>query len=163
MYTTRSLILALFMFCFCHLCSATLHGTISDTIERVHHKDILMHRHEAHGKRFDNERFTWYNAGQNACGSVDSSSDWVSSIQHDLQRPRNLTICGQVVAMNSEQFDGGSHCYQTITLSYGGKTTQVKVTDECPGCQYGALDLSEPLFSYFAPTSQGVIYGEWNF
>ncbi|OCH95589.1 hypothetical protein OBBRIDRAFT_788136 [Obba rivulosa] len=146
MYSSRSFFVALFLpFYFFTICSATLHGKLSNAISgRVHPKDILPRRHTSFGKRFDNERFTWYEPGRNACGSVDSPSDWV-------------------VAMDSQHYDGGSHCYQMITLSYGGKTVQAKVTDECPGCASGALDLSEALFSHFAPTSQGVIYGEWNF
>ncbi|KAG8768751.1 hypothetical protein FRC20_001712 [Serendipita sp. 405] len=37
--------------------------------------------------------------------------------------------------------------------------------DECPygGCNYGDLDMSEGLFTFFAPTSAGVFYMEWEF
>ncbi len=51
--------------------------------------------------------------------------------------------------MNSIQFNNNL-CGQTITISYGGKSTQASVQDECPGCPDQGLDLSEGLFSFFA-------------
>lgn len=48
-------------------------------------------------------------------------------------------------------------------MTYNGKTTVATITDECPGCPYGGLDLSRGLFRFFAPESVGVIYGEWDF
>ncbi|CCL98949.1 uncharacterized protein FIBRA_00957 [Fibroporia radiculosa] len=95
-------------------------------------------------KRFSDARFTFFDAGQNACGSKDSNSDYI-------------------VALNSAQFNGGEYCYQKVTISYGGKSTQATVTDECPGCPYGGLDFSRGLFDYFAAESIGVLYGTWTF
>ncbi|KEI36360.1 uncharacterized protein L969DRAFT_97371 [Mixia osmundae IAM 14324] len=69
-----------------------------------------------------------------------------------------------VVAMNEQQMNNG-WCGQTITISYGGKSTQATVQDRqnsCPGCPYGALDLSPSLFSYFADQSVGVIQITWS-
>jgi len=145
MYSTRSLLAILFLFYLFAVSFATSQGPHPTVLELRHHARDVMARHRVSlGKRFDDARFTWYVPGENACGSVDSTDDWV-------------------VAMNSQQYDGGSHCYQMITISYGGTTVQAKVTDESPGCDYGALDLSEALFSHLAPTSEGVIYGEWSF
>ena len=48
-------------------------------------------------------------------------------------------------------------------MSYNGKYTVATITDECPGCPYGGLDLSRGLFDFFASESDGVIYGTWNF
>jgi outer membrane biosynthesis protein TonB len=50
-----------------------------------------------------------------------------------------------------------------ITMSYNGKTTKAQITDECPGCPYGGLDLSRGLFRFFAPESVGVLSGDWWF
>ncbi|KAI0315843.1 hypothetical protein OF83DRAFT_1032517, partial [Amylostereum chailletii] len=55
------------------------------------------------------------------------------------------------------------HCGGSITISYGGKTAQATIVDECPGCPYGGLDLTEGLFSYFASTDKGVLSGTWSF
>jgi hypothetical protein len=48
-------------------------------------------------------------------------------------------------------------------MTYNGKTTTAQITDECPGCPYGGLDLSRGLFDFFSDESAGVIYGTWNF
>ncbi|KAI0374699.1 hypothetical protein BV20DRAFT_385587 [Pilatotrama ljubarskyi] len=96
-------------------------------------------------KRFEGSRFTFFPVGQNACGSFDHDSDFI-------------------VALNTHQWDGGSHCYEKITVDYQGKSTGAMITDECMECPYGAIDLSPSLFSYLAgSTDPGQIYGAWNF
>jgi hypothetical protein len=87
-------------------------------------------------------RATYYAAGLGACGTVNKASD-------------------AIIAMNSAQFSGS--CYRTITIGYGGKTATATVTDLCPGCPYGAIDMSQGLFEYFADTSLGVIQVQWAF
>ncbi|KAI0049697.1 hypothetical protein FA95DRAFT_1478562, partial [Auriscalpium vulgare] len=57
----------------------------------------------------------------------------------------------------------GPNCFKSITISFGGKSTQATIQDECPGCPYGGLDLTEGLFKFFAPESVGVLMGEWTF
>ncbi|KAI0086314.1 RlpA-like double-psi beta-barrel-protein domain-containing protein-containing protein [Irpex rosettiformis] len=95
-------------------------------------------------KRFDNARMTFYETGMGACGKTNSDGDFI-------------------VALNSQQFAGGSHCFETITISYQGKTTQATIMDECPGCPYAGLDLSPGLFSFFASQDAGVINAAWDF
>ncbi|KAL0579970.1 hypothetical protein V5O48_002054 [Marasmius crinis-equi] len=95
-------------------------------------------------KRFDNSRFTFYAPGLGACGGTNSESDFI-------------------VALNAPQWDGGSHCGQTITISYNGKSTSAQIVDLCPSCAFGALDLSPSLFSFFASQDLGVIQGSWDF
>lgn len=36
----------------------------------------------------------------------------------------------QIVALNSAQYDGGSHCFETITITANGKTAQATIMDE---------------------------------
>jgi len=50
-----------------------------------------------------------------------------------------------------------------ITINYGTKSTTAQIMDECPGCPYGGLDMSEGLFQFFAPLGVGVLYGSWEF
>ncbi|KIM49401.1 hypothetical protein M413DRAFT_106763 [Hebeloma cylindrosporum] len=95
-------------------------------------------------KRFDGARFTFYDAGLGACGKVNSNADFI-------------------VAMNSGQFAGGAHCFQTITITVNGKSTSAQVADECPGCPFAGLDFSRGLFDFFAPESAGVLTGSWTF
>ncbi|KAK0459581.1 RlpA-like double-psi beta-barrel-protein domain-containing protein-containing protein [Desarmillaria tabescens] len=123
-----------------------------------HDNNIHAHRHNgvakrARGdlnnfvKRYDNARWTFYDVGLGACGSTSVSSDYI-------------------VALNSEQYGSGypgPYCFQTITMTYNGKTTTATIMDECPGCPYGGLDLSRGLFDFFADESAGVLYGTWTF
>ncbi|GAA5842099.1 hypothetical protein JCM3766R1_000006 [Sporobolomyces carnicolor] len=93
-----------------------------------------------------NGRATFFDPGLGACGTYSGASDYM-------------------VAMNQAQYgDLGAvspWCFQTITISYGGKTAQAQVLDACPGCPYGGLDMSPSLFQHFADESVGVIYVSW--
>jgi len=95
-------------------------------------------------RRFDQARFSFYAVGLGACGKTNVASDYI-------------------VALNSAQYGSGGYCFQMITITYGGKSCQAQITDECPGCPYGGLDLSPGLFDYFASESAGIIYGSWEF
>ncbi|TFY72337.1 hypothetical protein EVG20_g668 [Dentipellis fragilis] len=95
-------------------------------------------------KRFDNARFTFYADGLGACGKTNAPGDFI-------------------VALNSAQYAGGSHCFESITITANGKSTQASIVDECPGCPFGGLDLSEGLFKFFASESVGVLTGSWEF
>ncbi|KAJ3937025.1 MAG: RlpA-like double-psi beta-barrel-protein domain-containing protein-containing protein, partial [Lentinula lateritia] len=95
-------------------------------------------------KRFDDARFTYYVDGLGACGQTNQPGDFI-------------------VALNSAQYNGGQYCFQMITITVGGKTTQAQIMDECPGCPYGGLDFSEGLFQFFASLDEGVLTGSWNF
>ncbi|KAH8117489.1 RlpA-like double-psi beta-barrel-protein domain-containing protein-containing protein [Phellopilus nigrolimitatus] len=98
-------------------------------------------------KRFSNARFTFYDVGLGACGKTNSPSDFI-------------------VALNTPQYGSGSpgpQCFKMISITYNGKTTQAQIMDECPGCPYGGLDMSDGLFDFFADASEGVIYGTWEF
>ncbi|KAG1782802.1 hypothetical protein EV702DRAFT_1066872 [Suillus placidus] len=98
-------------------------------------------------RSFDNARFTFYDVGLGACGAYSAASDFI-------------------VAINVDQYGSGypgPQCFLPITISYGGKTAQAVIMDECMGCPYGGLDFSRGLFDYFASESEGVIYGSWWF
>ncbi|KAH9839803.1 plant expansin [Rhodofomes roseus] len=93
---------------------------------------------------YSSARFTYYIDGLGSCGQTNVASDFI-------------------VALDADLYDRGSHCFQTITISYGGKTAQATIMDRCPGCPTGGLDLSEGLFSYFTNGDLGSppLYGEW--
>ncbi|GLB35356.1 hypothetical protein LshimejAT787_0209210 [Lyophyllum shimeji] len=110
-------------------------------IAKRHSGDVQLH------KRFSSARWTFYDVGMGACGKYNVESDFI-------------------VALNSAQYGGGypgPNCFKTITMTYNGKTTNAVIMDECPGCPYGGLDLSRGLFKFFAPESEGVLYGTWSF
>ncbi|KAL1405503.1 hypothetical protein Q8F55_009139 [Vanrija albida] len=92
-------------------------------------------------KRFSGDA-TYYEVGLGACGHTNSGTEYV-------------------VAMNAAQYAGGSLCGQTVTISANGRSAQATVVDLCPGCAFGALDLSESLFTFFNPTSVGRFTIDW--
>lgn len=96
---------------------------------------------------FTNERFTWYDVGLGACGQTNVPGDFI-------------------VALTHLQFGSGypaEVCFSSITIEVDGKQAQATIMDECMGCPYGGLDFSKGLFEYFAPTSVGVLTGNWWF
>ncbi|KAI0948275.1 hypothetical protein AcV7_009072 [Taiwanofungus camphoratus] len=142
-FLSSFLVLSLFSFVAAES-NAHLLGRNHGASRRRHAVNHLQHSERDLQKRFDNSRFSFYDAGTNACGSVDQDSDFI-------------------VALNTEQWDNGAHCYAPITIVYNGKTAQATITDECMGCPYGGLDFSRGLFDYFSSESQGLIYGTWNY
>ncbi|KAI6028441.1 hypothetical protein F5J12DRAFT_805432 [Pisolithus orientalis] len=105
--------------------------------------DVDLHKRQT----FTNARFTFYDVGLGACGQTNVPTDFI-------------------VALNVEQYGSGypgPYCFQSITISYGGKTTQATIMDECMGCPWGGLDFSTGLFDFFAAESEGVLYGTWWF
>ncbi|KAL5490445.1 hypothetical protein ACEPAI_5278 [Sanghuangporus weigelae] len=95
-------------------------------------------------KRDENGRFTFYETGLGACGGWNNPTDFI-------------------VALNEEQWDGGSHCWEMITINHNGKSTQAQIVDLCPGCPWGGLDMSPGLFGFLDNPDLGVIYGSWSF
>ncbi|KAF8582074.1 hypothetical protein K439DRAFT_1413701 [Ramaria rubella] len=96
-------------------------------------------------RRDNNARGTFYDVGLGACGITNVPSDFI-------------------VALNSCEFGSGypgPNCFKMITIEYNGKQTQAQITDECPGCPCGGLDMSTGLFTFFAPESVGVITMNW--
>jgi hypothetical protein len=103
---------------------------------------VAAQQNTALEKRFDGARFTYYAAGLGACGKVNAASDFI-------------------VALNAAQFDEGSHCFQTITITINGKSTPAQITDRCESCGVGGLDFSSGLFDFFGSESLGVLTGSW--
>ncbi|KAL0579969.1 hypothetical protein V5O48_002053 [Marasmius crinis-equi] len=111
-----------------------------------------LHNHRRHharniSKRSFTGRLTFYATGLGACGGYNNDNDYI-------------------VALNSAQYGGGypgPQCGKSITISYGGKTAEATIRDECPTCDYGGLDLSPALFEHFASKDLGVLQAEWWF
>ncbi|KAF8872346.1 hypothetical protein BD779DRAFT_347326 [Infundibulicybe gibba] len=107
-------------------------------------------------KRFDNARFTFYNP--DAGGSVGACGEIIHNTEF-------------IVALNAPQYQASTpagsfrstFCDQSITITVNGKTTTAKIMDECVTCPANGLDLTQALFSFFAPLSSGLVIGSWNF
>ncbi|KAH8833550.1 RlpA-like double-psi beta-barrel-protein domain-containing protein-containing protein [Flagelloscypha sp. PMI_526] len=116
----------------------------------VRHHDIAQRMENSTStlnKRFSGSRWTFYDAGLGACGKTNSRDDFI-------------------VALNSAQYGGGypgPQCFKKIKMTYKGKTATATIMDECPGCPFGGLDLTEGLFEFFDNKDKGVLSGEWSF
>jgi len=113
----------------------------SENTDKVRNKNTTLVEVE---KRGGAARFTRYVAGRGACGGFNSDNDFI-------------------VALNRPEWDNGAHCYDSITITYKGKTAQAQIVDECMGCPPNALDLSNGLFAYFEDPLSGVFYGDWTY
>ncbi|KAI9572946.1 RlpA-like double-psi beta-barrel-protein domain-containing protein-containing protein [Boletus coccyginus] len=137
-----SLVLSVFLSC--SPASQAKHSYEYEQARARHRNTSKLYTFDAKYKRGANAAFTYFNAGQGACGATNGPGDFI-------------------VALNSAEYDGGAHCFQMITITINGKTAQAQITDECLGCAFGGLDFSQGLFEYFAPVSEGELYGFWSY
>ncbi|WAQ83629.1 hypothetical protein PtA15_4A77 [Puccinia triticina] len=95
---------------------------------------------KSHLERRFSGKATYFAPGTGACGDTNSQSDFI-------------------VAMNQAQYEGGSPCHKTVSIKNDatGKTVQAQVTDKCPGCAFGSLDLSPSAFQAIGNMDQGVL------
>lgn len=136
----------MFLLVYAILAFAPLNLTLAANLYTARH-DVLSHNREEHAltKRANNARMTWYRVGLGACGKYNTAD------QH-------------VIAISQRHWDGGSHCFQQVTIKYKGKTKTATVVDKCMECPYNAIDLSEGLFSIFGdPIRDGTLRGSWWF
>jgi len=88
-------------------------------------------------------QFTYFAVGMGACGKQNTDDDFI-------------------VALNTPSWAGGSHCFETVTITINGKTARAQVVDRCVSCGPEDLDFSPGLFHYFGGTeAQGVMHGTW--
>ncbi|KAI8065992.1 hypothetical protein BDF21DRAFT_454826 [Thamnidium elegans] len=71
----------------------------------------------------------------------------------------------RICAMNIKQYGQSSKkspwCFLQLRVKSGGKSTVCTVTDCCPGCAEGSLDMTPQVFNDLAHPSVGVIPIEW--
>ncbi|KAJ6605307.1 RlpA-like double-psi beta-barrel-protein domain-containing protein-containing protein [Mycena vulgaris] len=70
-----------------------------------------------------------------------------------------------IVALGSGHWNGGSHCGETMTVTYGSNTVNVVVQDLCPGCQgANGIDLTPGAISQLDSNyvNDGVITVTWS-
>lgn len=71
-----------------------------------------------------------------------------------------LTFFG---AMNHADYAGSAACGACVDISSSNGSVQVRITNECPECARGDIDLSEQAFAKLAPISQGRIPISWTY
>jgi len=89
---------------------------------------------------------TWFIPDTGACGDTNSEDDYI-------------------VAMNQHQYNGGAPCHKTVSITNNanGNTVKAKITDECPSCGYGSLDLAPSVFKALGDMNDGVLPISWHF
>ncbi|PPQ68034.1 hypothetical protein CVT25_014495 [Psilocybe cyanescens] len=100
-------------------------------------------------KRVSQARWTYYNVETGFALHAEDLAD------------KNIST----LILSNHQMNPG-WCFKTIRMTQGGKTTTATVTDTCPGCPWGGLDLTEGLFGFFIghwPVGGGVLTGDWEF
>ncbi|KAI0314262.1 hypothetical protein OF83DRAFT_1137542 [Amylostereum chailletii] len=72
---------------------------------------------------------------------------------------------GFTVALNADQFEGGKHCFKTVSMTWNGNHAEATIVDECEsGCGFGGLDLTKTLFiNLMGSLDAGVVQGQWDF
>ncbi|KAF9448521.1 hypothetical protein P691DRAFT_792466 [Macrolepiota fuliginosa MF-IS2] len=87
---------------------------------------------------------TYYYTGLGNCGAQSKDTDFI-------------------VALSTQEYNNGAHCWKHIKVHYGGKTIDATVVDSCPGCSRYSIDLSPSAFKALAPLSAGRIPVTWSF
>jgi len=126
------------------------HETLDDSHSyKRRHRGARRSRHQASEvvpvKRGGGATLTWFNPGLGACGGHNGDNDFIIAISHII-------------------WNGGSHCGDTVTISYRGKSVQATVVDECMGCDPNHIDLSPGLLHHIAgPGTDMVSDASWSF
>ncbi|KAJ3364533.1 hypothetical protein GGF32_001633 [Allomyces javanicus] len=83
---------------------------------------------------------TFYDAGLGACGATNTDNDPIVALAGGLfgNKPGSSPFCGKCLAVTA-----------------AGKTLVLKVTDKCPGCSGGSLDMTRAFFQKFYPLDKG--------
>ncbi len=66
-----------------------------------------------------------------------------------------------VAAMNEADYDGSAVCGQCVAVDGPAGSVTVRITDRCPGCAAGDLDLSREAFARVAALSAGRVPITW--
>lgn len=126
------------------------HGTLDNSLpHKKRHRGARRSRRETSQvvpvKRGGGATLTWFHPGLGACGGHNGENDFIIAISHLI-------------------WDGGSHCGDTVTISYRGQTVQATVVDECMGCDPNHIDLSPGLLHHIAgPGTDQVTDAVWSF
>ncbi|KAF5318087.1 hypothetical protein D9619_012084 [Psilocybe cf. subviscida] len=116
------------------------HSEISNALAVSRDKDMTLYP----GRRAAGASFTHFVTGLGACGHFNVPSDFI-------------------VAISQLHWQGGKFCGETITITAKGKTAQATIMDECMGCGFNDIDLTDGLYRFFDPAFIGEFTGDWEF
>lgn len=115
------------------------------TVPSVHPRPLVSQEPKSLEPRNFHGKATWFIPDTGACGDVNSNSDYI-------------------VAMNYAQYHDGSPCHKVVVITNKAnhKVVKARVTDECPSCPYGSLDLSPAAFKKLGNLDTGVLPITWD-
>ncbi|KAJ1578847.1 hypothetical protein NDA15_000641 [Ustilago hordei] len=117
------------------------------------------HRRSKHGKHHSSHSVS--TSSSNNSGSFKGKGTFFKPNKGACGK-RN-TVNDYIVALSSDVYKGGKHCFGGVKVCYGGKCVSAKVADLCPGCHRTSLDMSPSLFKALADPDLGVIDISWSF
>lgn len=71
-------------------------------------------------------------------------------------------VDGQTAALNAVQWDGSAHCGECLQIFGPSGSVVVQITDECPECAAGDIDLTESAFAQIADPILGRVPINWH-
>ncbi|KAI9310830.1 RlpA-like double-psi beta-barrel-protein domain-containing protein-containing protein, partial [Dichotomocladium elegans] len=92
---------------------------------------------------------TWYNPGLGSCGITNTESDYIA-------------------AMNYQQMENGANpnnnpnCGRKVQIKGPDGVVTVTITDTCPTCAHGSIDLSPIAFEKIASLGDGRVPIHWD-
>lgn len=95
---------------------------------------------------------TYFTPDLGACGWTNTESDFIVAVSAEL-----FDIFGGGIS------NGNPVCGHKIRIHKNGKTVVATITDECPPCTQGSIDMSPALFSYLENPDVGRTSVEWEF
>ncbi|ANB15607.1 hypothetical protein AWJ20_3244 [Sugiyamaella lignohabitans] len=92
---------------------------------------------------------TFYEVGLGACGITNTDSDFIAAL--------NAPMFGDFPNPNANP-----NCGKKAQIFRNGKSVTVTITDKCPTCAYGNLDLSPAAFDVIADPAEGRVEITWS-
>ncbi|KAK0221099.1 RlpA-like double-psi beta-barrel-protein domain-containing protein-containing protein [Armillaria nabsnona] len=90
-------------------------------------------------------------------------SDLVHSQRRSWACGAPMQNSDHIVALSSNRYAGGAHCWKHIGVHYKGKFVDATIADLCPGCGHNGIDLSPSALEKLAPLDEGRIQVTWNY
>jgi expansin (peptidoglycan-binding protein) len=99
-----------------------------------------------------------------ACGDVEEHAG--EATYYDADGSGNCSFVASpsdlmVAAMNNADWEGSAVCGQCVEVDGPNGSVTVRITDRCPGCSEGDLDLSREAFQQIAALQAGRVAITW--
>lgn len=92
---------------------------------------------------------------------------WAGHGEATFYAVEGVTACaiaphtGLTAAISDEDYDGSIHCGECLEVAGPERSVIVRITDRCPACANGGVDLSPQAFNAIADPEQGRVDISW--